>query len=164
MVIGTAIISIGLGMLNACGEGNHSLNSVGNRYASEVGFLNTFLSASSSSFMSMLLKRHIVKGDHRKTPRYDVRSLCNGWISGIAAVSAGAGVMRPWGGILTGFFNAFFYMLSCLILKRVKFDDPMENFSIYGPTAFWAMLASVFFIPYKGILWSSSLSGNLVGI
>lgn len=163
MVIGTVLITIGWAMLNASGAGVHSLNSVGSRYSAEVAFLNTFLSASSSSFVSFLLKRHVVKGDHSKTPRYDVRSLCNGWLSGMAAVAAGSGVMRPWGGILTGFFNAFFYMLSCLVLKRVKFDDPMENFSVYGPTGFWAMLASVFFIPYSGILWSSPLSGNLVG-
>lgn len=104
MVIGTMITVIGWGMLNACGSGNHSLNSQGGRYAAEVGLLNTILAGSCCGLVCFLLKRHIVRGDHKKTPRYDIRSLCNGFLAGVAAVSAGSGVMRPWGGILTGFF------------------------------------------------------------
>jgi ammonia channel protein AmtB len=104
MVIGTLLIVIGWSMLNACGAGTHSLNSASGRYAAEVGFLNTVLSGSSCALICFLLKRHIVRGDHRKTPRYDIRSLCNGFLSGVSAVAAGSGVMRPWGGILTGFF------------------------------------------------------------
>jgi ammonia channel protein AmtB len=55
-------------------------------------------------------------------------------------------------------------MISCLILKKVKFDDPLENFAIYGSAGFWSMLASAFFIPYEGILWSSSSSGSILGV
>jgi len=104
MVIGTLITVIGWSMLNASGSGSHSLNSTKARYAAEVGFLNTFLSGSSCGLICFLLKRHIVRGDHKKTPRYDIRSLCNGFLAGVAAVSAGSGAMRPWGGIMTGFF------------------------------------------------------------
>lgn len=104
MVVGTLLVTIGWSMLNGCGTGPHSLNSVGSRYAAEVGFLNTYLAGSASSMVAFLLKRYIVVGDHMKTPRYDVRSLCNGFLSGIAAVSAGSGAMRPWGALLTGFF------------------------------------------------------------
>jgi ammonia channel protein AmtB len=78
--------------------------------------------------ISFLLKRHIVRGDHQKTPRYDIRSLCNGFLSGMAAVSAGSGIMPPWGAVVTGLIQSIFYMLCCLIFKKVKFDDPMENF------------------------------------
>lgn len=146
MVIGTFIIVIGWSLLNACGYGTHSLNSVDGRYAAELAFMNTFLSGSFSGFISFLLKRHITR-ENEKTPRYDIKSLCNGYLSGMAAVSAGCGVMKPWSALVTGIIQAFLYMLMCLILKKVKIDDPMENFQIYGSAAFWAMLASVFFIP-----------------
>jgi ammonia channel protein AmtB len=49
-------------------------------------------------------------------------------LAGVAAVSAGCGLMQPWGALITGVIEAFFYMLLCLIMKKVKFDDPMENF------------------------------------
>lgn len=104
MIIGTMIIAIGWAMLNACGSGSHSINSVGSRYAAEIGFLNTYLAGSASSAVAFILKRFIVIGDHNKTPRYDVRSLCNGFLSGIAAVAAGSGTMRPWGALITGVF------------------------------------------------------------
>lgn len=126
--------------------------------------LNTFLGGSFTAFISFLLKRHIVRGDHDKTPRYDVRSLCNGYIAGAAAVAAGSGVMKPWAALITGVIEAFIYMIFALIMKKCRFDDPMENFQIYGSASIWAMIASVFFIPNKGILWGDKDSGSLLGI
>jgi ammonia channel protein AmtB len=102
MVIGTFVIVIGWSLLNACGYGMHSLNSVDGRYAAELAFMNTFISGSFSGFICFLLKRHIVIGDHKLTPRYDIRSLCNGYLSGVAAVSAGSGIMKPWSALVTG--------------------------------------------------------------
>ena len=104
MVIGTILTVIGFAMLNACGAGTHSLNSFSGRYAAEIALLNTFLAGSCSAFLCFLLKRHIVVGDHWVTPRYDVRSLCNGYLSGVAAVAAGSGAMKPWSALITGTF------------------------------------------------------------
>lgn len=102
MIIGTLLTGIGFAMLNSCGYGSHSINSFDGRYAAEVAFMNTFIAGSFSGFLSFMLKRHIVIGDHWKTPRYDIRSLCNGFLSGMAAVAAGSGAMKPWGALLTG--------------------------------------------------------------
>lgn len=90
--------------MNTCGAGTHSLNSFEGRYAAEIALLNTLLSGSCSGFLCFMLKRFIVVGDHRKTPRYDIRSLCNGYLSGVVAVAAGAGAMKPWGALITGTF------------------------------------------------------------
>jgi len=128
MVVGTFIAVIGWTMLNAAGAGRHSLNSVDSRYAAELAYLNTFLSGSCSSLVCFVFKRHIVRGDHKKTPRYDVKSLCNGFLTGIAAVSAGCGNVYPWSAVVIGIIQAFVYMIMCLVFKKVKFDDPMENF------------------------------------
>lgn len=128
MILGTFITVIGWAMLNACGAGGHNINSVSGRFAAESAFLNTFLSGSFSSFISYLLKRYIVRGDRLKTPKYDIRALCNGYLAGVAAVSAGSGTMKPWGALVTGSIAALLYMTLCLIVKKSKFDDPMENF------------------------------------
>ena len=64
MVIGTFLVMIGFSILNACGYGNHSLNSEDGRYAAEIAFLNTFISGSFSGFIAFILKRHFVRGDH----------------------------------------------------------------------------------------------------
>ena len=151
-------------MLNACGSGSHNITSVTGRFAAESAFLNTFLAGSFSSFISFLFKRYIVRGDDLKTQRYDVRSLCNGFLAGVAAVSAGSGTMKPWGALVTGSIEAFLYMTLCLIAKKSKFDDPMENFQIYTSAGFWGMIASAFFIPNKGVLWGGKESGSFIGI
>lgn len=164
MVLGTFLAVIGFTMLNTCGAGNHSLNSEGGRYAAEISMLNTFVSGSVCSFLCFLLKRHIVVGDHWLTPRYDIRSLCNGYLSGMTAVAAGAGAMKPWGALITGTVQAFTYMISCLIMQRVKFDDAMENWQTFGTASFTAMFAAVFFLPDQGVLWSSTSSGSILGV
>lgn len=154
MVVGTFLVIIGWSLMTTCGAGTtHTLNSSTARYQSETSFLSCLLAGSVSSINCFLIKRHVVVGDHRKTPRYDVRSACNGFLAGVCAVAAGAGAMRPWGAIITGFFESFFYMLFCLIVKKCKFDDPMENFAIYCSGGMWAMVASAFFTPHSGILW-----------
>ena len=72
--------------------------------------------------------------------------------------------MKPWSALVTGTFQAFIYMLACLIMQRVKFDDAMENFQTFGTASFTAMFASVFFLPNQGILWSSTNSGSILGV
>ena len=128
MVIGTFLVIIGWSMLNACGYGYHSLNSVNSRYNAELAFLNTFIAGSFCAFLCFIFKRHLVRGDHYKTPRYDIRSLCNGYLAGIAAVTAGSGAMKPWAALIVGCIEAVLYMVFCAIMKKVRFDDAMENF------------------------------------
>lgn len=99
-----------------------------------------------------------------KIPRYDIQSLCNGYLAGVAAVSAGSGTMKPWGALVTGIIAAFLYIILCLIVRKSKFDDPMENFQIYASAGFWGMIASAFFIPNTGVLWGGSNSGNFLGV
>jgi ammonia channel protein AmtB len=164
MILGTFLTVIGFSMLNSCGTGNHSINSFSGRYAAELGLMNTFISGSVCAFICFMLKRHVVLGDHWKTPRYDIRSLCNGFLSGMVAVAAGSGLMKPWGALITGGVQSIVYMSVCLLFKKIKFDDAMENFQTFGTASFTAMLASVFLLPNEGIFWGSMNSGSLLGI
>lgn len=128
LILGTFVTSLGWAMLNACGAGKHDITSVSGRFQAETAFLNTMLAGAFSAVISMILKKQIVRGDRKKTPRYDIKALCNGYLAGVAAVSAGSGTMRPWGALVTGCIASFLYMTLCLIVKKSKFDDPMENF------------------------------------
>ena len=162
MAIGTVITVIGWAMLNSCGSGTHNINTVAGRYEAELAFMNTFIAGSFSSIIAFICKRHVVR-EHQKIQKYDIKSLCNGFLAGIAAVSSGSGTMKPWGALATGVIEGFLYVIICFIWKKVKFDDPMENFQIYGSGAFFSTLASSFLIPNKGILWGGQDSGSLLG-
>ena len=72
--------------------------------------------------------------------------------------------MRPWGAAFTGGLQSFLYMSFCLALRKMHFDDALENFPIYCTSAFLSAIASIFFYPDKGILWGNSGSGNALGI
>jgi len=128
MILGTFITVIGWAMLNACGSGQHNMNTVSGRFEAETAFLNTFIAGSFSAFLSFFLKKQIVRSDRMKIPRYDIQSLCNGYLAGVAAVSAGSGTMKPWGAVVTGTVASFLYIILSLIARKSKFDDPMGNF------------------------------------
>lgn len=156
MVLGTILTVIGWVIMAAAGTGTtHTLNSYIARYYSANAILNCVLSGAVCGLLTFMFKRHLVCGDHDRTPRYDVRSLCNGFLAGVAAVSAGSGIIRPWGALVTGGFESLFYCIFCLVLKKIKFDDPMENFSIYCSAGVWSMFSCAFFTPGRGILWSN---------
>jgi ammonia channel protein AmtB len=128
MVVGTMLIILGLSLMNACGLGtDHSLMSMQDRLNAERAFINTFLAGSVSSLICFVVKRHIV-GINSKVARYDVKSLCNGFLTGIAAVSGGCHTYKPWAAAVIGIIASVLYMFMCLIFKKIKFDDPMENF------------------------------------
>jgi Amt family ammonium transporter len=164
MILGTFITVIGWAMLNSCGSGSHNMNTVSGRFEAESAFLNTFIAGSFSSFFSFFLKKQIVRSDRMKIPRYDIQSLCNGYLAGVSAVSAGSGTMKPWGALVTGTIASFLYIILSLIARKSKFDDPLENFQVYASAGFWGMIASAFFIPNTGVLWGASNSGNFLGV
>jgi ammonia channel protein AmtB len=72
--------------------------------------------------------------------------------------------MRPWGALFTGAFQSLFYMTFCLVLKKTRFDDAMENFPIFGTASFISAIASIVFLPDKGALWGHKESGSMIGI
>ena len=72
--------------------------------------------------------------------------------------------MKPWGALVTGVIASLLYMTLCLIARKSKFDDPIENFQIYTSAGFWGMIAAAFFYPNKGVLWGGGDSGSFIGV
>mmetsp|Transcript_7103 Transcript_7103/g.6215 ORF Transcript_7103/g.6215 Transcript_7103/m.6215 type:complete len:196 (+) Transcript_7103:881-1468(+) len=122
-----------------------------------------FISGATSSFVSFFLKK-VIMVQWKKLPTHDVRSLCNGFLSGMAAAATGAGYMTPYTAIIIGLIQSFAYMTFCLVLYKIRVDDAMENFPIYGTAGVIASISSVFFHPEKGIINGFQSDGSLIGI
>lgn len=148
MTVGTILFSIGWFFLAGCGVGtSHTLNSAEARYQSTTAILNMLLSGSSCALICFGLKRHVVIGDHQRTPRYDIRSICNGFLAGMCAVTPGSGIFRPYAALIIGLLESICYMVFALIFKRVKLDDPMEYVCIFTTGSIISLIASTFFTP-----------------
>ena len=104
MTVGTLLVVLGICSLGVIGVGTRSsINSDKSRYFSQNSMLNILLGGAASSILCFMLKRHVVRGDQKRTQRYDIKSLCNGFISGSMAVSVGSGVFQPWASLFAGF-------------------------------------------------------------
>ena len=55
-------------------------------------------------------------------------------------------------------------MVFALVLIKIRFDDAMEYFPMFGTAGFLSAIFSVFFYPDVGILWGHSESGSKLGI
>lgn len=126
MVLGTLILIPCWAMLNAVGASTLTMGLASTRHASELGFMNTFISAAPSGLICFGLKRWAIR-ENKRIHRYDVKSLANGMIAGMAAISASAGVVLPWAAIICGVLTGGGYLLISFILNKIKVDDPMES-------------------------------------
>mmetsp|Transcript_43475 Transcript_43475/g.31742 ORF Transcript_43475/g.31742 Transcript_43475/m.31742 type:complete len:255 (-) Transcript_43475:30-794(-) len=164
MCVGTILVAVAWSMLSASAAGtSHMIPNVRERLYIDRGFLNMFISGSTCSFISFFLKKVIVV-QWKQLPKHDIRSLCNGFLSGMAAVAAGAGYMPPYAAAITGLAQAFFYMTACLVLNKLKVDDAMENLPIFGTAFVLCSVSSVLFHPLYGPIGGLDKQGRVIGI
>jgi len=83
------------------------------------------------------LKKKIITS-HVANHLYDIRSLCNGFLAGVAGVSVGSGGMQPIMALIAGMVSAACYLGACAIFRQFQIDDPMENCQIYIFPIIWS--------------------------
>ena len=88
-------------------------------------------------------------------------SLCaNGWLAGLVASSAGAGIITPGESIFVGAFAGIFMPLLIELLElALSIDDPSGAITVHGAAGIWGLVATGFFAPQPG-----QLLAQLVGI
>ncbi len=115
--------------------------------------INTLLSASAALAATFTVTRvRFGKPD---------ASLCaNGWLAGLVASSACAGIVTPGGSIFVGAFAGIFTPLLIELLElALSIDDPSGAITVHGAAGMWGLVAAGFFAPQPG-----QLLAQLVGI
>lgn len=124
--------------------------------------MNTFVAMCPAGLVGFTLKRFIT-GLNKELPRYDVRSLCNAMLCALASVSASAGIIKPWAALVIGGLAGCWYCVFCLVFHRIKWEDPLESFQVYGIGGLWGSIAGPLFNYQHGLVSGLKSSGKLFG-
>jgi ammonia channel protein AmtB len=147
-----------------------SLNTVVQRYETEVAFLNCLVAGSVGGVTALFAKwvlsrRNQSRIDQGKSAvnlylsgsslTLDTFSLSRGIIAGCIAVSGGAIHYKVWISPLLGAAGGMTYVVSCIILHKFKLDDPLEIFQTHGAPALVALISIIFFDKDEGLFFKA---------
>lgn len=74
-------------------------------------------------------------------PIFDLKMAMNGSLSGLVAITAGAGAVEPWAAIVVGAVAGCLYLFGTHLLVRLRLDDAVDAIPVHMFNGFWSMVA-----------------------
>jgi Amt family ammonium transporter len=126
---------------------------------------NTFISAAFSGVVACLLKSWMMRSccwfrcnhDCQLFCCYDARTVCNGVLTGLVAISGACDRCEPWAAVIIGCFAGIFYVIGCKVLQKTNIDDPVEASPVFLWGGVWGLLAIAFLDNIQGIVYPSHM-------
>jgi ammonium transporter, Amt family len=100
--------------------------------------VNTTLSAGAAGMATLVIYK-------LRDDVFNLPGSLNGILAGLVSITASCGFVSPYAAVIIGFVGAFVYVGGCMLLLRVKVDDPLEAFPIHGMCGFWGIIAGALF-------------------
>lgn len=100
--------------------------------------LTTHLAAAAGVFGAILASRLLVG-------KISFRSMLNGMLSALVAITASCAFVKPWAAIFIGFIAGMVTMWSDWWLEKKQIDDPISAASVHGVAGIWGTLSTGFF-------------------
>jgi len=88
--------------------------------------VNTVIAPSAAGLFTFMTRKYIT--GQNKDHRLDFGALTNGLLAGCVSITAGCAEVEPWAAIVIGLIGSVIYSLACLLLEKLKIDDPLEAF------------------------------------
>jgi ammonium transporter, Amt family len=76
---------------------------------------------------------------------FDLVGSLNGILAGLVSITASCAFVEPYAAVIIGAIGSFVYVGGCMLLIKLKIDDPLEAFPIHGMCGFWGVLAGGLF-------------------
>jgi ammonium transporter, Amt family len=142
VVVGTVILLFGwLGLV-----GGSALAGTDLQIGSIV--VNTVLGAFGGALGAMFYLLATVK-------RPDPTMMCNGFVAGLVAVSAGCAFVEPWAALFIGAVAGILVIISVFFWDKMGVDDPVGSISMHGVAGLWGVVAVGLFATGKfGAAWN----------
>jgi Amt family ammonium transporter len=96
--------------------------------------------------------RKYITGEN-KDARFDLTALTNGVLAGLVTVTASSDCVEPWVAVLCGFIGGTTYSVACLVMNKLRIDDPVDAFQIHGCCGFMGCITLAFFKMEDGIFY-----------
>mmetsp|Transcript_3130 Transcript_3130/g.2100 ORF Transcript_3130/g.2100 Transcript_3130/m.2100 type:complete len:207 (+) Transcript_3130:602-1222(+) len=129
MVQGMFLLWICFFFFNGGGGKSITANKVRNQPSKII--TNTLLSSTTAGLIALVLKPRVV-GSESPLASYEPAAICNGILSGLVAVTAPCNNIEPYFAVMTGFVAGICYLVSCVVWKKLRVDDPLEASQVHG--------------------------------
>jgi Amt family ammonium transporter len=137
-----------------CGDDEHCKYTLGQESAQRA-FVNTILGPAAGGLVALVSRNWIVRDEGRipfsfmNNDSYDEIAMMNGVLCGLVGVTANCAFIQYWAAIAIGGSASIMYALSVKFLNYLQIDDPVEAFSVHGPTGAWGIFCTgLFHIDY----------------
>eukprot|EP00977_Amphora_coffeiformis_P002031 scaffold381_cov178-Amphora_coffeaeformis.AAC.20 len=102
--------------------------------------VNTTLAAAAAGVTSLLVNLFILD---RKTGEalFDLKFLMNGTLSGLVAITAGCGVLEPWGAVIVGCVAGLIYIAGSNGLVALRLDDAVDAIPVHFLNGAWGLIS-----------------------
>jgi Amt family ammonium transporter len=101
-----------------------------NRAFAGTAYANTQIAALTAMIVWVVLEKLIPGGSST------AQAACTGALSGLVAITAGAGFMQPYMAILVGFIGSASCFLAHLLTKNIMADNALGTFCVHGVGGF----------------------------
>lgn len=119
--------------------------------SSERAIMNTILAPSAGGLLTFVIRKHIT--GENKDIRMDFQALTNGILAGLVAITASCDCVESWAAIVIGMIGSVTYSVACLVMNKLKIDDPLEAFQVHGCCGVIGCVCLAFFKIDDGIFY-----------
>jgi ammonium transporter, Amt family len=105
-----------------------------------VAAVNTTISGGMAGLIALFANYFVLE---RLTgePILDLKVAMNGSLAGLVGITAGAGVLEPWGAMLTGGVAGIIYLLGTNLLIKLRLDDAVDAIPVHMLNGMWGMIS-----------------------
>ena len=105
-----------------------------------VAATNSTLAAAGGG-LSTLFLNYYVTSRYSGRGKYSLVHCMNGTLSGLVAITAGCGVVEPYGAVIIGFISGVLYLLGSWGLIKLRLDDAVDAIPVHLINGIWGLLA-----------------------
>merc|ERR1719181_691378 len=87
--------------------------------------------------------------------------MCNGILAGLVSITAGCGNVESGSALACGLIGGIVLILTDIVLKKLKIDDPVNAFAVHGACGAWGVLAACLFDWGAGFDYYNGFGGGM---
>jgi Amt family ammonium transporter len=122
---------------------------------------NTILAPSAAGLSTLVIRKRIT-GESQDV-RLDYAAFTNGILSGCVSVTASCNHIAPWAAVAVGLVASVVYSGACVLMKKLKVDDPLDAVQVHGCCGLWGVLAVAVFKQDVGLVYGGEGSLAFLG-
>lgn len=115
--------------------------------------INNFLGGVGGALVAGFVKPRLL-GERNYIHKFDIATMCNGMIVGLASITASCDRIEPWAALVIGGIGGCCFGFGCYIMEHFEIDDPVEAFPLHMSGGLWGTFATGLFDNEYGLFYN----------